>query len=204
MRAEEESHEDRSTRNTMALERDSRHTADGWRETARTGCASIAPKAAVVLAGVGLYVLVTDALSIVDALLGPLHFDPPNLSVIDVVMYVAGGLRTALAGFFITPMFAGWLSGRRGWLYGLVTALCLSFPESALALRSLALVPLDSLGDFGGLLAGWPWASLPLGPPAWCVPALCLLPSFAMLLVGAFGGFCGERLRLHGTKDGDT
>ncbi len=185
----------------MALERDPMHKAVGWRETVRT---SIGPKVGAVLAGVGLYVLVADALSIVTALFGPLHFDPPDPSAIDVVMYVAGGLSTALPGFFIAPMFAGWLSGRRGWLYGLLTALCVSFPQSALALRSLTLVPLDSLGDFGGQLAGWPWASLPLSPPAWCVPALCLLPSFALLLVSAFGGFCGERLRLHRAKESKT
>jgi hypothetical protein len=192
--------EDRSAGAVMASGWDPRCRGVGLGMMVRTLCTSVGPKAGAILAGVGLYMLAADVLGIVDALIGPLYFNPPDVSAIDVVMYVAVPLLNAVAVFFIAPMFAGWLSGRRGWLYGLVTALCLSFPESALAFRSLIGVPLDSFGDFGGLLADMPWPAPLLAALGLYMPALCLLPLFATLLVAAFGGFCGERTRLHRAK----
>ena len=192
---------DQSKRKVISPGRDPMPGRIGRCRMGRTLRTSIAPKAGAVLAGVGLYVLIADALSVFDALFGPLHFLPPDVSVIDVVMYFAVPLLTAVVGFFIAPMFAGWASGQRGCLYGLVTGLCLSFPQSALALRSLTGVPLDSFGDFGRLLADMPWPAPLLAPLGPYIPALCLLPQLAMPLVGAFGGFCGERMRVRGAKD---
>jgi hypothetical protein len=200
-RAEQDRSEDRSTPTVMGPGRSLAHRGVGLDKMAGALRRSIGPKAGAVLAGVGLYVLIADALSVSGALFGPLHFIPPDVSLIDVVMYFAVPLLTAVVEFFIAPMFAGWASGQRGWLYGLVTGLCLSFPQSALALRSLTGVPLDSFGDFGGLLADMPWPAPLLAPLGPYIPALCLLPQLAMPLVGAFGGFCGERMRVRGAKD---
>jgi hypothetical protein len=173
------------------------------RMVVRTLPESVGPKAGAVLAGIGLYVVVADAIGIVDALVRPLDINRPDVSVVGVVAYVAPVLLVVLGEFFGASLFVGWLSGKRGWLYGLVTALCLSFPESALALRTLTLLPIDSFSVFGSLSRGWSWAALASIPSAWCVFGLLLLPPFGGLLVAALGGYCGESLRLRRTRESD-
>jgi hypothetical protein len=180
------------------------HRGARMRMVVRTLHSSVGPKAGAVLAGMGLYYLVADAISIVDALVGPLEMNRPDVSVVGAVTYVAPVLLVLLAEFLGAPLFAGWLSGSRGGLYGLVTAVCLSFPETALVFRSLASIPPDSLGDLADLLPGGPWAAVPSFLPARCVLALCFLPTLAMLLLAWFGGYCGERVRLRRSGDSST
>jgi hypothetical protein len=188
----------------MSAEQDAVHRWTRLGEVAWALSTSIAPKAGAVLAGIGLYVLVADSIGFVNALVGPLDLGRPDLSLVGVVAYVAPVLVAVLTEFFGAPMFAGWLSGTRGWLYGLVTALFLSFPETALALWALTMIPLDSFGDFGGLLTVWPWVALASIPRAWCVIGLFVLPPCGALLLAALAGSCGERLRLHRRKEADA
>jgi hypothetical protein len=180
------------------------HRGARMRMVVRTLPESVGPKAGAVLAGIGLYVVVADTLGVIDALLRPLDINRPDVSVVGAVTYVAPALLALLAGVFAASLFVGWLSGRRGWLYGLATALCLSFPESALALRTLTLLPIDSFGVFGSLSRGWSWAALASIPSAWCVFGLVLLSPFGGLLLAALGGYCGERVRLRRSGDSST
>lgn len=196
--------EQRSAGEVMASGQDPTRRGVGLGMRLRTLCTSIGPKAGAVLAGVGLYAVIGDVLSIPDAFVRPLYFNPSDMSALYVVRSAAGPLLAIVVGSFGSAMFAGWLLARRGWLCGLITALCLFLPDSVLSLWSLTLIPLDSYGDLGDFLAGWPWAVLPPSLPACGIFGIFLLPSFGVLLVAAFGGFCGERLRLRRARESDA
>ena len=201
MRAEGETSAERSTRNAVDRAHDPRGSRFGRGETVRAWCRSVAPKAGAVLAGVGLYTVLGQVVGVVDAFVTPLNPRGPDEFVVEAVAFVSGWLLVQLASVFVAPMFAGWLSGSRGWLYGLVTALGLWFPASAQTLLSLSQMPPEFFGSYGDALAEMPWPAPLLAPLGPYIPALCLLPQLAMPLVGAFGGFCGERMRVRGAKN---
>ena len=201
---EEDRGEERSTRNAVDRGREARGNRAGRRETVRTWCRWMAPKAGAVLAGVGLYRVLAEVVGVVDALVTPVNAGRPDEFVVEAVAFVSGWLTVQLATVFVAPMFAGWLSGSRGWLYGLVTALSLWFPAGAQALLSLSRMPPEYFSSFGDVLADMPWPAPLLAPLGLYLPALCLLPQLAMPLVGALGGFCGERLRLRRARASDA
>ena len=201
---EEERNEERSTRNAADRGREARGNRIGRRETVRTWCGWMAPKAGAVLAGVGLSRVLGQVVGVIDALVTPVNPGRADEFAVEAVAFLSGWLLVQLASVFVAPMLAGWLSGSRGWLYGLVTALCLWFPAGAQTLLTLSRMPPEYFGSFGDVLADMPWPAPLLAPLGLYVPALCLLPQLAMPLVGALGGFYGERLRLRRARAGDA
>jgi len=204
LRAEGETSADRSTRSAFDRAQNPRSRRVGRRETVGTWCRSMAPKAGAVLAGVGLYRVLADVVGVVDAFVTPLDAGRLDEFVVEAMAFLSSWLLVQLACVFVAPMFAGWLSGSRGWLYGLVTALSLWFPGGAQTLLTLSQMPPEYFGSFGDILADMPWPAPLLAPLGLYIPALCLLPQLAMPLVGALGGFCGERLRLRQARASDA
>ena len=196
MRAEEDRDEGRSTRSEVDRGRGASGSRVERRETVRTRCRWMAPKAGAVLAGVGLCRVLGEVVGVVDALVTPVNPRQPDEFVVDAMAFVSAWLLVQLASVFVGPMLAGWLSGSRGWLYGLVTALCLSFPGSVQTVLTLAEIPLEYHASYVDILGDMPWPAPILAPLGLYLPWLCLLPQLPMPLVGALGGFCGERLRL--------
>jgi hypothetical protein len=176
----------------------------GWGERAQTGCKWLAPKAWAVLAGLGLYRVLADVVGGVDAFVTPVSAGRPDEPVTEALAFALSWLLVQLASVFVAPMFVGWLSGSRGWLYGLVTALSLWSPASAQSLLTLSQMPPEVLGWYGDALADMPWPAPLLAPLGHYIPALCLLPPLAMALVGALGGFCGEHIRFRRARASDA